>query len=222
MSNKPNTKKRTRPPVAAPARPWWQSPLLAIGALVLIAAIAAIAINSADDDEADESNTAETAFAEALGTPLPVLSQPDLAIGTTPPILSAQTFNGDRVQLGNDGVARLYGFFAHWCPHCQADLPRTVKWLADNQLPDNVDVVAVSTSVDPTAANYPPSAWFERENWPGTGLIDDDENSLATGMGVSSFPYWVAVNADGAVVQRADGELTDEQFSALIAAISPS
>lgn len=223
MSNKPNTKKRARPrpsPVAVqPATaPWWQSPIVWVVGLVVIALAITIALSVGGDDAVEKN---EIGQAEVIGEALPRFSQPDTAIGMTVPTISAQDFDGDRIQVRSNGNARVYGFFAHWCPHCQAELPRISAWLEENELPDGVEMVAVSTNVDPIGGNYPPSAWFEREGWPDAVVVDSASNAVATGFGLAGFPYWVAANADGEVVLRASGELTTEQFETLLAAVTP-
>lgn len=191
-------------------------------ALVVVAGIIAVIIAAGGDDTSAQGSTEQTAFAETVGSPLPRFDTPDPAIGLTAPTLSAQNSEGDRVQVGADGTARLIGFFAHWCPHCQDELPRTVAWLDANPLPAGVEVVAISTAVDPTADNYPPMDWFARENWPSTVLLDDESSPLAAGFGLTAFPFWVAVDSDGQVVQRVTGSLTEQQFESLLQEISPS
>ncbi|NCZ56650.1 MAG: hypothetical protein EBY86_08450 [Acidimicrobiia bacterium] len=60
------------------------------------------------------------------------------------------------------GTPMLLVFLAHWCPHCQAEVPVLVKWNQSMLVPDNLDVIAVATGTDETAPNYPPSvcqAW---------------------------------------------------------------
>lgn len=219
MSNKPNLKK-SRPAVAPsqPTKLWWQSPIVWIVGLVVLAAAVAIGVTA---QSGDTPLTAETAFTEALGTPLPPFETPDPAIGMEVPLISAQTLAGERVQLKGDGTARLFGFFAHWCPHCQAELPVTARWLEDNEVPEGVEVVAVSTSVDASAANYPPSDWFAREEWPATVLLDSEESTIATAYGLTAFPYWVAVDADGLVVARAAGSLSEGDFESLLNQLAP-
>lgn len=110
---------------------------------VIVGAIAVIGASSPGPTTADQ-----TAFAETIGTPLPAYSTPDSAIGAEAPTVSAQTLTGDRTMLSGDGTARLYGFFAHWCPHCQDELPQTAAWLEANPLPDGVEVVAVSMTTN--------------------------------------------------------------------------
>jgi cytochrome c biogenesis protein CcmG/thiol:disulfide interchange protein DsbE len=106
-------------------------------------------------------------------------------------------------------------FVAHWCPHCQKEVPLITAHLG-GKLPGDVDLFAVSTGVDQTAPNYPPGAWLRKENWPVPTLVDDAQGSAAKAYGLSGFPYFVVVDASGKVVDRASGEIPVEQFDALI------
>ena len=223
MSNKPNL--RTAAPrrrATDEGRPLWMSPIAWVVGIVVVAFAVTIAVTVGGDDDSGGTSTGETAFAEILGLPLPLFDGLGNAVGTEAPRIVAQTMNGDRVEVGGDGTARLYGFFTHWCSHCQAELPRASAWLTENERPAGVEVVAISTSVDPSRNNYPPSAWFEREAWPARVLLDDAESPLARGFGLSAFPFWVAVDADGNVAARTEGELDIEQFEALVDLVSPS
>lgn len=233
MSNKPNLKKPGPPPTAPASSPdaWWSHPLVWIGGLVVVALAVTVALNVGGGDDGDVVSTddagtaesvVETAFAEILGPPLAPLDGDDGTVGTPAPRISAQNFDGSRVQIGGDGTARLYGFFAHWCPHCQDEIPRVTEWLNDNELPAGVEVVAISTGVSSDLDNYPPSAWFEREQWPVTVVIDDAESPLAQGFGLTAFPFWVAVDADGNVARRVTGGLPIDDFEALVALIDPA
>ncbi len=222
MSNRPNTSKHGRipPRVAAaedsPNRTILQSPVLWVGAIILLAAIVAIALSSGGDS-APASNVEETAFAETIGDPLPRFASPNDAAGLAAPQLIAQTLDGDRVQIRpDDGVARVILFLAHWCPHCQVELPKVVDWMAANDVPNGVEILAVSTSVETTATNYPPSAWFEEEGFTGTIIVDSDDGALAQGYGLGSFPFGVAVGADGSVLTRWAGEISIDQFGAFV------
>ncbi len=222
MSNKPNLKARRTSAVPTTEQPWWQSPMAWVGGLLLIAVIAAITISVAGGTDDPAGPAGETAFAEIIGSPLPAFAVPDPAIGMTAPILSAATLGGDRVRLAPDGTARILGFFAHWCPHCQAELPIITNWLETNPLPAGVEVIAVSTAVDSDADNYPPSEWFPRENWPNTVLLDDDDNALAVGLGLPGYPYWVAIDADGTVVDRISGSVSEADLAALVNRLIPA
>lgn len=208
----------SRKPTPSRSR-FWESPLFWLVGLVGFALVATL-ILSAGDDDAVTTDEPQTAAVEVTGAPLPPFTQPDTALGLTAPTFTAQTFDGGRVQLDADGTARLYGFFAHWCGFCQRELPRVADWLDTHDLPVGVEVVAISTGVDSGADNYPPSVWFEREVWPALAVLDDADSSIANGFGLMTFPYWVVVDGDGAVVARTSGELTTAQFEALLATVA--
>ena len=222
MSNKSQRPGSTDTKSRQAATPATRSPMLWVIPLILFAGVMVVIVAASSRSSGDSTADGETAFAEVLGTPLPAFSEPDPAVGLEAPVISAQTFQGDRVQITNDGMARMYGFFAHWCPHCQDELPATVEWLETNTLPDGVEIVAISTSVDPGAPNYPPSEWFEDEEWPATVVVDDPESVLAQGFGLTAFPFWVAVDADGNVVSRVSGALSTQQFESLVDQITPA
>ncbi len=187
--------------------------------LILVAGVVFVALAATSRDGADDG-VAQTSAAETTGDALPTLplDGEDPAFGTAAPSISAQTLDGAQVTLEADGTARVYGFFAHWCPHCQAELPRTAEWLNTNTLPSGVEVVAISTAVDSSRDNYPPSAWFEEEAWPATVLLDSEDSTIAQGFGLTGFPFWVAVDSDGNVVGRISGEIDIPRFEELIAA----
>jgi len=161
----------------------------------------------------------ETSFVAISGDPLPAFTQPDPAVGTTAPGASGQGPDGTRTSIGPDGVGRLIGFFAHWCPHCQSELPAVTDWLTQSTLPEGIEVVAVSTAADANADNYPPSEWLN--DWPSPAIMDDDAMTLANAYGVTSLPAWVAVDATGNVMYRTSGSLTTEQLVSLAAAVAP-
>ena len=149
--------------------------------------------------------------------------EPDPAMETVAPAFAATTFGGVEVSvLPGNGTAKVIGFFAHWCPHCQRELPRITNWLAANQLPAGVEVIAVSAAVDSGRPNYPPSAWFEEEQWPEVVVRDSESNEIGDAYGLRGFPYMVAVDADGRVVARVSGELTDAAWEFLLRTVAPA
>ncbi len=85
-------------------------------------------------------------------------------------------------------------------------------------MPSDVEIVAVATSNDATRVNYPAGDWLRSEEWSVPTLVDDEANSAAQALGVTGFPGFIVVGADGKVVQRASGEITTEQWEALVEA----
>ena len=112
MSNRPNSSRnramaraaQAAPAAEPPAKPIWQQPLVWVIALVLIVAVVTgvLASNNTDTPTARQ----ETGFAETIGSPLPLHSEPDAAIGMEAPSIVSSTFDGVRVQLGNDLTAQ--------------------------------------------------------------------------------------------------------------------
>lgn len=171
------------------------------------------------DDGSSSTDVEQVGFAETIGTSLPSYEgdPDDPAIGMPAPQISAQGFDDEPITVEpGDGRSKIIGFFVHSCPHCQRELPRVVASLERDPVPDDVDVIAVSTVVDENQNNYPPSEWFEREGWEETLIRDDAESRVATGYGMTGYPYFVVVDGDGTVVTRTSGELTDPQWDALV------
>jgi thiol-disulfide isomerase/thioredoxin len=152
------------------------------------------------------------------GTPWAKLTDRDPAIGQPIPAVVGESFDGTPVSITNDGRAKVIFFIAHWCPHCQAEVPVITAWLASGVRPSNVDLYAVSTAVSSDQPNYPPSAWLTREKWPIVTLADDSASSAANAFGLTGFPFFVVVHADGTVAVRASGELSVAQLNALVQA----
>lgn len=133
------------------------------------------------------------------------------------PEVAGETHAGEPITIGPEGPAKVIVFVAHWCPHCQSEVPRIVEHLEGEPLPDDVELYGVSTSINPDAPNFPPEAWLEEEDWTFPTLVDTD-NSVAEEFGLSAFPFFVAVDAEGDVVARGSGELTTDQFDQLVEA----
>lgn len=157
------------------------------------------------------------------GTPLPELpdSGVDPAVGMILPSLTGIGLDGRSLTITPDGRAKAIVIFAHWCPHCQAEMPRLVEWLAANPLPAGVDLVGLSTAISDTRPNYPPSTWLSSIGWQQPTLIDDATYTAYVALGGSSYPGFVFVNADGTVEERDVGEIDVATFAAHLAQIAP-
>ena len=191
--------------------------LLGVVALALIAVVAGLVGGGDDDDDATASTGTETREVEVTGDVLAQLEDPanDPAVGEPAPVVSGETFAGDELTIPGDGPA-IVVFLAHWCPHCQREVPVLLDYFAKEGMPEDVDVLGVATSIDPASPNYPPSEWFEREGWEIPTLFDDATDSAARAFGLSAYPYFVAIDADGNVVARTSGELDAAQLEALL------
>lgn len=154
--------------------------------------------------------------------PLPPLDPAgaDPAVGQPAPTVAGETPAGEALTIGaGAGQAQALTFMAHWCPHCQDEVPEVVDWVADGALPDDVELVAVSSRHDPARPNWPPDEWLAGEDWPGSVLVDATD-AAAEAYGLTATPFWVFVDADGEVVARVSGRITRAQFEEATAAMS--
>ena len=109
-------------------------------------------------------------------------------------------------------------FAAHWCPHCQREIPVIQAWVNGGGLPDGVDIITVSTGIDATRPNYPPEDWFAREGWTAPVIVDPS-NSVATAYGLASYPYFVILDGAGNVVVRLSGEIPTNDLEQILATV---
>jgi thiol-disulfide isomerase/thioredoxin len=198
------SKARSGPAKQAPAKPKSKTPILAIAfvgiAAVLVAAVVFTGGTSLGSEYGDPTVT---------GDPLPFFQDTanDQAIGLPAPEVEGADFDGNTVTITNDGRAKAIGFFAHWCPHCQVEVPRVTEWLAAGGGVEGVDMYSVASSINSARENFPSSEWLEREEWPVPVIADDQEGIVHLSYGGGGFPYWVFVDAEGNVVARTAGQL---------------
>ncbi len=229
MSNRPKVQKSRRGsrPVGGQTdggNPLMKWLILGVVALVVVAVGVAFLAGRDAEQRAQDSGVLQVSDVSIEGAALPPFDgqEPDPAMERVAPAFAATTFDGVEVSvLPGDGTAKVIGFYAHWCPHCQRELPRLTGWLAANELPVGVEVIAVSTAVDPGRGNYPPSAWFEEEQWPAVAVRDSESNEIGDAYGLRGFPYTVGVDADGRVVARVSGELSDAAWEFLLQLVAP-
>ena len=229
MSNRPNTRQGAQSRAVAKARGTERTGLLALLALVpltvwvvgliIVALIAVVVVASSSRDTAVAGQVQPVTVTGEHLPPLPD-SGDDPAVGQTAPTLQGHTFTGEPVTIGGQSdQPTIVVFVAHWCPHCQSEVPRLVEWRADGTIPDDIGLAAVATSTQEVQPNYPPQAWLEREQWPGTVLADSEGGDAAEAYGVTAFPFFVALHADGTVAARGSGELDQQGIEDLVASL---
>lgn len=160
----------------------------------------------------------QTASVDIVGEILPQMPQVngpttpenDSSIGLVAPTLTGSDFDGNVVTIAPDGRAKAVYFLAHWCPHCQVELPVVQALVDSGATPDGFDVYAVSTAVTAERGNYPPRDWFRVEQWSSPVMLDDAQNSAVISYGAGGFPYAVFLDGENRVVSRAAGELPAE------------
>jgi thiol-disulfide isomerase/thioredoxin len=212
----------TKPTGAVAAARKKQPPWLWIGvaALVVVLAVAAlVSSSSSGGKKKPAAGVEETRPVVVTGAALPELPQTgaDPAVGKEIPEVRGQSFDGTPVDIRNDGRPKLILFVAHWCPHCQREVPLLTDYLKSHPLPKGVDVYTVATATSPQRPNYPPSAWLAKVGWKAPTMADSDDAKAANAFGLSAFPYFVAVDGSGKVVARTTGEITTDEFANLAA-----
>lgn len=212
---------RRSEPVAAPRS---RTPLFigaAVVAFIAVAAIIAIAL-SGTTGSGGFSEPARVAIAVS-GEALPAFTDPasDAAIGQPIPTLTGIDLSGEPISIGPSDGPMAIVLLAHWCGFCQAEVPVLVDYLASTGMPEGVKLVSISTAIDAARPNYPPSAWLDREGWTAPTMVDDATSGALRAMGLSSFPGFVFVDADGRVAQRTTGQLPAEAFDQMVRAIAP-
>jgi cytochrome c biogenesis protein CcmG, thiol:disulfide interchange protein DsbE len=186
--------------------------LLALGVLLVACGSTEASGNSAFGDVTAEGSLApfnDPSSDPAVGQPAPSLTGVDR---TGTPVTYAP----------GGGSPSLVVFLAHWCSHCQNELPLLVDWLEANPDRLGIDVTAVATGTDATRPNFPPGPWIEREEWDQPLIMDDQQSTAGQAFGLTSFPFWVVVDADGNVLLRLGGALGPEQIDALMQSIAAS
>jgi thiol-disulfide isomerase/thioredoxin len=218
-----------RPTAAAAARQRRNRWLIwgGVAAVVLIAVIVAVVASGSSDDNASAKTTKfETHAVTVDGTPLPQYdstkytgNDSDPAIGETiPTATGVSIFDGTPVTIKPTGKPQMLVFVAHWCPHCQREVPKLVQLAKDGTF-DGVDVTAVATGTNPDAVNYPPSAWLKGVGWPFPVMADSPTGTGAEAYGISAYPYFVLVDANGQVAGRSTGEVPPADIAANIKAL---
>jgi thiol-disulfide isomerase/thioredoxin len=196
---------KARAPERGPGSRWvlWAG----LAAVVAVAAVLAAVLRSGGDDET------ATAQVQVAGTPLPELGDEDAAVGNAAPGLAGEDLTGAELSIPTGGGRpRLVIFLAHWCPHCQAEVPRIVAWYQATGGVEGVDVYGVATANDSRRPNYPAQEWLAEAGWPYPTLLDDGANTAAAAYGLSRYPFFVFVDGAGNVVSRATGELPVEEI----------
>ena len=160
--------------------------------------------------------------AEIIGDALPAQpeSGTDPAIGMKVPEIRARNFDGGPVSLRIASVKRptMVVFLAHWCPHCNREVPRILELDAQGGIPAELRVVGVATGSRDDQPNWPPSVWLEEMKWKWEVAADSQDGRIFAAYGGMSFPTMVLVAPDGSVMDRFSGEAEVSELEARITA----
>lgn len=158
------------------------------------------------------------------GDPLPPLtdSHADPAIGRLIPTLTGEDYAGKPVTIGSDmGSPLLLVVLAHWCPHCNNEIPELNAVRDAGRWPDGLEVIGISSAIAPDRPNFPPERWLDDKDWTHRALADgiDSERQVfiaGDALGVTGYPFMVLVDEAGVVRGRWSGERTADELVALV------
>ena len=191
-----------------------------VAVVAVLAVVAVVLVGGGDDDDA-AGNEDPYRPVSVDGDPLPEFSSEvrsgevaDPAVGQSVPVVSGVDYAGTATVIdpATDGPTMVV-LLAHWCPHCNAEIPVLNDWRDSGQIPDALNIVGVSTGAASDAPNFPPGEWLDEKDWQWPVLADDrppDDGSPPPAMGAyggTSYPTLVFVDADGRVVERLSGEV---------------
>jgi cytochrome c biogenesis protein CcmG, thiol:disulfide interchange protein DsbE len=194
-----------------------------VGVIVVLALIAVGITVFGKDDDPTTSDTVEFRPVTVTGDALPSEysdaegTQLNEAVGVQAPDITGSNFKGDAVNITKDGKGKAIVFAAHWCPHCQKEVPLLSTWIKANKAKyPNVEFYMVATASSPTRANYPPSAWLNKVKWPSPIIADDNTFTAANAFGLGSYPYMVFLDGQNKVVTRTSGEIAITDYANLV------
>lgn len=215
----------SKAPPPAPSKTWlWI--LIGVGAIVLLAAVAAV-LSAGDDEQVTVGTVAENGSTSSpgevqpvtvTGNPLTPFAGPsgDPAVGVTAPVLDGFDFDGQPITIGPDGSPKMVVVLAHWCPHCNAEVPVINAWKDAGGVPEGLEVVGISTAVAADRDHYPPSEWIDEMAWTWPVLADSPTEEAAAAMGVTGFPTMIILDGDGTVLARTSGEMSMAALDAFV------
>jgi cytochrome c biogenesis protein CcmG/thiol:disulfide interchange protein DsbE len=179
------------------------------GGVVGLGLIVWLAIAIAGEGAVDEA----IAYGEVTvaGEDLPFFESTsgDPAVGVTAPTVTGETLDGEQLTIGPDGNAKIVVMLAHWCPHCQAEVPVVQGWVEAGGLPEGVDLygVTVLTNRVRDGSTWPPQDWLEEEGWTSPTIKDDQQNSIVNAYGMTGTPTYVVLGPDNENLGRISGEI---------------
>jgi len=185
--------------------------VLVIVGVAVLAFVGVVAVLSAGE-VSDVQSLDDVAGPVAVeGTPVAVAypeSGPDPAVGLPSPVITALTYDDEEIVIGAPGRAQVLVFLAHWCPVCDQELPTLRDIVSADGVPDEVDLVFVTTGLDPGRPNWPPKRWLDDAGLASVTTVRDDVGDpLMRAYGLRAYPAWAVIDAEGTLVARRQGLL---------------
>jgi thiol-disulfide isomerase/thioredoxin len=191
---------------------WW-----IIGGVVGLALIVLLAMSIASEQPIDDSIGYGDPAVEGDILPVYAAGTDDVAVGLTAPTVTGADWDGNAVSIEPDGTPKIVLFLAHWCPHCQNEVPVVQDWVDAGNLPDDVELISVATATDRLRPNWPPQDWLEEAGWTAPVVMDDEIGTVAGSYGMAGTPFWVVLDGDNTSLFRVSGEIPVDGLNAMVA-----
>lgn len=183
----------------------------------------------AGSDDTVPPSEASAALADVLGdvaiigAALPLFTEGavDPAVGMAAPVVVGVDYTGEPVTVdaATNGPTMVV-VMAHWCPHCNAEIPKINQLRDEGRIPDGVAIVAVSSGVDPDRDNFPPDTWLDSVDWTFPVVADGLDGTgafIASGAyGTAGVPFVTLIDGEGNVAGRWAGERSIEEIEAAL------
>lgn len=131
------------------------------------------------------------------GTSVVQVSGSGAAVGAAAPKLTAESIDGEPVELPADRPSVLF-FFAGWCGSCIPEA--TVLGQLQRELGDRVEIVAVD--IDPGDSPEAIDEFLLAAGSPQYPVVHDTTDAIRAAYGVASLDVTVITDAAGTVVYR--------------------
>lgn len=188
-----------------------------LGGVVGLGLIVWLAVAIAGEGSVDETVAFGEVTVEGNNLPFFESGAGDPAVGVTAPTISGEDLDGGDITIGPDGRAKIIVMLAHWCPHCQAEVPRIQDWVESGALPEGVDLygATVLTNRVRDGDTWPPQDWLAEEGWTTPTVKDDPEGSIVSAYGMTGTPTYVVLGPDNENLGRLSGEIGVDGLNAL-------
>ena len=191
---------------------WW-----IVGGVVGFGLIVWLAVAIAGETEVDEAVAYGEVTVEGDSLPFFQSGSADPAVGITAPTVTGETLDGGELTIGPDENAKIVVMLAHWCPHCQREVPLIQSWIDSGGLPEGVDIygTTVLTNRVRDGDTWPPSEWLAEEGWTIPTIKDDQGGSIVDAYGMTGTPTYVVLGPNNENLGRLSGEIGIDGLNAL-------
>ncbi|MDO5668108.1 MAG: bifunctional peptide-methionine (S)-S-oxide reductase MsrA/peptide-methionine (R)-S-oxide reductase MsrB [Alcaligenaceae bacterium] len=135
-----------------------------------------------------------------------------------PRIEKLEDFQGNKASKHlQQGRPTLVKFWASWCPLCLATLEETRDWRLDPDFNGTNIITLASPGYLNEQAPKDFRQWYSGVNFDNLPVIVNDGGELTREIGVSAYPSWGLIDAQGRLQRVVKGHISKEQALGLIA-----